>query len=377
MKKILKRTIAAVFAALIFTTGTNAASTPTIATVGELGKYLINTSNGNMHIEYERPGAIRSQAEWKSAINAATSELTSSVTLNIANFNNDDYDLSKIADYNMSISASGTIGKDVSAITYTFTYSPNYRILRAYEDSSLLPVLTGDELAALTRAYEIKNEIITSDMTDYEKELTIHDYIIANYSYNVDAVSNDSANSLRTHSITGMLLDGNGVCEAYANTFMLLCRMSGLNCELATGTLDGVKHQWNIVELNGEYYNVDLTSDDPVPDIKGRVGYRYFNLSDAELSKTHVSDSTNRSCNGVRFNYYSYNNLVVTSYEDLSILLNDKLDRGIKTITFKTDESYILQNSEDIKKAVEGRGLTSLLVAGEYGKSGIFTATFA
>jgi hypothetical protein len=375
MKKSLKRISAAVLAALIFTCSANAS--PSLNTAGELGKCLINSSNGNLSIEYERPGVISSPAEWRSALQTATSGLTASVTLNISDFNEQDYNIHNIADYNMSISASGTIRKDISTITYTFTYSPNYRILRAYEDRSLLSVLTGDELAALTRAYEIKNEIITSDMTDYEKELKIHDYIIANYGYDVAVVTDESANSTRTHSITGMLLDGKGVCEAYANTFMLLCRMSGLNCELATGTVDGVKHQWNAIELGGEYYNVDLTSDDPVPDLKGRVNYRYLNLSDAELSKTHVLDSTNITCNGERFNYYSYNNLVVTNYEDLSILINDKLDRGIKTITFKTDGGYILQDSEDIKNAVEGRGLNSMRVTGEYGESGIFTVTFS
>ncbi len=376
MNKFLKTATLAFCATLLLTSGTEAAST--YKAVGELCSYLLSTANGNLQTEYELPGAINSASEWKNAINEATSTLTRSITLNINGFNEEEYELSHISDYNISIKAEGTLKSNNTAnITYTFTYSPNYKIMQAYYDSSLLSALTNDELAALMRAYCIISQIITEDMTDYEKELAIHDYIIKNYQYDVEAATNSEANVVRTHSITGMLLDGKGVCEAYSNTFMLLCRMAGLNCQLATGTLDGVKHQWNIVELNGEYYNVDLTSNDPVPDQKGRTRYNYFNLSDRDISKTHILDDTNLKCTGERYNYYNYNNLLVSGREDLLILLNHKLDKGIREITFKTQGGYILYNSEDIQAAASGRGLYSVTVMGEYGKDGIFNVAFS
>ncbi len=369
------RLIAAVVcAALIFVSPAEAA--PAFETVGELWGELLNTAQGNLSTGYEKPGVITSPQQWKAAIADATRSLTGEITLNIAGFSEEEYDLDLIADYNISISAEGTVRGSDARISYSFVYSPNYRILRGFEDSSLMSVLSNEELAALTKAYEIVNEIITEDMTDYEKELAIHDYIVANYQYDVAAAVDSQANVVRTHSITGMLLDGKGVCEAYSNTFMLLCKMAGLNCELATGVLDGVKHQWNIVELGGEYYNVDLTSDDPVPDIKGRVRYTCFNLSDDEISKTHTLDEGNTRCTGIRYNYYNYNNLVVTNAEDLLILLNDKLDRGLREITFKTGGGYILQDASDISAAAKGRGLNSVTVTGEYGKEGVFYVTF-
>lgn len=367
--------LAAICAAAIFACPTEAA--PAFETVGELCTELLNTANGSLSTSYEKPGIITSPTQWQVAVNEATRDLTGEITLTISGFNEEDYDLDKIADYNMSISASGRVQGNMAKITYSFTYSPNYRIIRAYEDSSLLPVLNNDELAALTKAYSIVRDIVTDDMTDYEKELAIHDYIVANYQYDVAAATNAEDNVVRTHSITGMLLEGKGVCEAYSNTFMLMCRMAGLNCELATGVLDGVKHQWNIIELGGEYYNVDLTSDDPVPDVSGRVRYTCFNLSDEELSKTHTIDEENIDCTGVRYNYYTYNNLVVTSRDELLILLNDKLDRGIREITFKTSGGYILYDASDVSAAAEGRGLNSVTVVGEYGKEGVFYVTYS
>ena len=367
--------LAAACAVTIFACPAEAA--PAFETVGELCTDLLAVASGNLSSGYEKPGVISSPDQWKAAIADATQELTGEITLTISGFNEDDYDLDNIADYNMSISASGAVRGDMAKITYSFTYSPNYRILRAYEDSSLLPVLDNDELAALTKASAIVGEIITDDMTDYERELAIHDYIVANYQYDVAAATDAGANVVRTHSITGMLIDGKGVCEAYSNTFMLMCKMAGLDCELATGTLDGVKHQWNIIRLGGEYYNVDLTSDDPVPDVPGRVRYNCFNLSDEEISQTHILDEGNTPCTGVRYNYYNYNNLVVTSRDSLLMLLNDKLDRGIRDITFKTGGGYILYDASDVKAAAEGRGLNSVTVVGEYGKEGIFYVSFS
>lgn len=348
----------------------------TYSSVGELCRCLLETSNGSFELDYESPKSINSKAEWKKVIENAASNLTHSITLNIKNFDNNEYSLDNISDYNRSISARGNIRGSDARITYTFTYSPNYRILRAMEDKSLMSCLTNEELAALVRAYGIADDIITDDMTDYEKELAIHDYIIENYDYDVDVLADNSANVLRTHSITGLLLDGKGVCEAYANTFMLLCRIAGLDCELATGTLAGTKHEWNVVRLGGEYYNVDVTSDDPQSQ-KSAVYYDYFNLSDAELAKTHTKDEGCISCTGEKYNYYSYNNLVVTNSADLLMLLNDKLDRGLREIDFKTSGGYILKNADDIKAAAEGRGLYTVYVIGDYGKEGIFKAIFS
>lgn len=375
MTKTLKTALAALCTICVLNTDIQAA--PAFETAGELFECLLAAAEGNIKTQYELPNVITSPEQWKREIAQANESLTHSITLNIADFDEDIYSLKSISDYNISISAEGTIRRDVANITYTFTYSPNYRILRAFEDKNLRSTLTADELAALMRAYAITDEIITADMTDYEKELAIHNYIVADCRYDIDVVQSEQANVVRTHSITGMLLDGKGVCEAYSNTFMLLCRMAGLNCTLATGMLDGTKHQWNIIELNGEYYNVDLTSNDPVPDLKGRVRYNYFNVSDDEISKTHTLDDTNIKCTGARYNYYSYNNLTVSNKEDLLILLNDRLDRGIRDITFKTNGGYILYDAEDIKAAAEGRELYNILITGEYGKEGIFNVSFS
>ena len=48
-----------------------------------------------------------------------------------------------------------------------------------------------------------------------------------------------------------------------------------------------MNHGWNKVKVDGNWYNLDVTWDDPVPDKKGHISYGYFLVSDSQLAKTH------------------------------------------------------------------------------------------
>ena len=76
---------------------------------------------------------------------------------------------------------------------------------------------------------------------------------------------------------------------------MLLCDLSDIPCLPASGSAvdkDGVQqlHMWNKVQLDGEWYNVDCTWDDPMGVEPGSVRYDYFLVSDKDISATHSED---------------------------------------------------------------------------------------
>ena len=61
----------------------------------------------------------------------------------------------------------------------------------------------------------------------------------------------------------------------------------GIPCETITGTAGGIGHAWNAVMLDDEWYMVDVTWDDPVPDTPGQVLYGYFNITDEKMKQDH------------------------------------------------------------------------------------------
>lgn len=63
------------------------------------------------------------------------------------------------------------------------------------------------------------------------------------------------------------------------------------------GVSRGEGHAWNKVKVNDAYYNLDSTWDDPmISDSTDRIdftsytSYRYFLITDDQLSKTHSQD---------------------------------------------------------------------------------------
>lgn len=110
--------------------------------------------------------------------------------------------------------------------------------------------------------------------SDLEKEKFIHDKLAELVAYNSNAPMNQVAYSA--------IENGQSVCAGYARAFQFLMQELGIPCFYCTGYA-GESHAWNIVLLDGKYYNVDVTWDDTNP-----LTYDYFNKTDAEFSDTHV-----------------------------------------------------------------------------------------
>ncbi len=101
--------------------------------------------------------------------------------------------------------------------------------------------------------------------SSYEKLLYVHDWLVKNNVYNsyVAADESDFAD-IRAWSAVSAFLSGNDpesgpVCEGYSEAFKIICDRLGIPCVLLTG----MQHQWNAVELDGKWYAVDCTWDDP------------------------------------------------------------------------------------------------------------------
>ena len=139
--------------------------------------------------------------------------------------------------------------------------------------------------------------------TDIEKILYIHNYVVGNLEYDFDNYDQNHNN------IYNALKDGVTMCVGYAETFNCAARRLGIKSYIVTSIAN--RHAWNLVYLDGRYYHVDCTFDDPSYDDESLLtnpvsgGYLYENLmcSDTVAASTgHIA--TDWEVNGI--NVYRY-----------------------------------------------------------------------
>lgn len=199
--------------------------------------------------------------------------------------------------YITMIHGRGTVGELVNVLEVWYQYTPEELSEKRAQDA--------EQQAAVDAAIA---SCVTDDMSDYDIAKALHDYLVLNneydmryYSGNVPAIS---------YTAYGALVNHTSVCAGYALAYQALLEQAGIPCEYVTGMTTQGYHGWNIVQIDGEWYHVDTTWDDPVPDRAGYVRYDYFLKSDSAMSKDHSDWSATRACTSTK-----YDNVTILSPE--------------------------------------------------------------
>lgn len=121
------------------------------------------------------------------------------------------------------------------------------------------------------KIYDVAEKITNDDMSDRDRIKAVHDWMVQNIKYDYDNYVRDTIPE-ESYGIDGAMNKGTAVCEGYASTFAFFMHVLGIECETVTSE----NHAWNKVKVDGEYYYIDVTWDDPVPDEPGRVRYDYY-----------------------------------------------------------------------------------------------------
>lgn len=177
-----------------------------------------------------------------------------------------------------------------------FSYNCNYKNIVKdvnftyfYETTEILQMRTDYE-AAISQALSW----IKTGMSNADKILVMHDYLILNTKYDYDNFLNGTVPDI-SHTAYGVLVDGVAVCDGYSLAFKDLMTRLGISAIFVSS--DEMSHAWNMVKLNGKWYHIDVTWDDPIfkaadgwfnddYDLEGRVDHDYFLLSDSAISNT-------------------------------------------------------------------------------------------
>ncbi len=156
---------------------------------------------------------------------------------------------------------------------------------------------------ALEKAYA---EAITSDrMTEVQKARALHDYLAQHMQYDETYSKYNAYNAL---------VEGTAVCQGYTLAYAALLAKAGIGVDYCIGAKE-MDHIWNYVELDGAWYHVDVTWDDPLKDKVGYAGYKYFLCSDAQMGSegqggknVHYGWESRQSCNSTLYDnaYWKY-----------------------------------------------------------------------
>lgn len=162
-----------------------------------------------------------------------------------------------------------------------------------YFEPVYLPVNTAAYTAAVDAAY---TACISQGMTDLEKVISAHDWLVTNCQYDPyigtggkyiasdGTVYNDEP---AVYTSYGAFVNHNVVCQGYALAFKVLMDRAGIPCCYVKS--DAMNHAWNMVQLDGNWYHVDVTWDDSlysdIRDYAGRALRNYTLLSDEEISQ--------------------------------------------------------------------------------------------
>ena len=106
--------------------------------------------------------------------------------------------------------------------------------------------------------------------------LAVHDWLVRHVAYDQD-------DSRASHTAYGLFANATAVCEGYSQAFMLAMERLGVPCVIVRS--EDMAHQWNMVCIDGTWYHVDVTWDDPTPDqgTHGEVSQNHFLRSDDSM----------------------------------------------------------------------------------------------
>lgn len=129
----------------------------------------------------------------------------------------------------------------------------------------------------------------SSGMSKVQIARALHDYLAQHMRYD---------ESLKKYDAYAAFVEGTAVCQGYSLAYGAMLKKAGIPFVYAIS--DKMDHMWNVIQIDGKWYHVDVTWDDPLADRLGYVRYNNFLVSDTEISNqkhydwiaTQVCDST-------------------------------------------------------------------------------------
>ena len=149
---------------------------------------------------------------------------------------------------------------------------------------SFTPEEVADYRASMRPVIDGYLDCLEACNSDYEKTEVLYRMLLEDVAYDINAENNQN--------IISVFLGKKTVCQGYACATQYLLQQAGIPCVIVVGTAQGQPHAWNMVQLDGEYYYLDVTwgNSDFLGEsgpAAGSINYAYFNITTDELLINH------------------------------------------------------------------------------------------
>ncbi|MBQ8787411.1 MAG: hypothetical protein IJZ61_07235 [Oscillospiraceae bacterium] len=181
----------------------------------------------------------------------------------------------------------------------------------------------------------------------FDKLKVFHDYLALNSTFELKEDGSKDYNATIYNAFGSGDAQGNIQCAGYAKAVQYLCDKAGIPCMVVTGeTSEGQTHAWNVVDVDGEWYNFDVTWDDPIlsTPVYSNVRYNYFLVPDSEIhnithfrvsqkktsSGSYITYFTPPACTASAENYFIKNDLVYDDFASAEAALKAAIEKAAK-----------------------------------------------
>lgn len=165
-----------------------------------------------------------------------------------------------------------------------------------------LSAMTSSQWKETKAAIEsFKSTHITEDMSDFEKEMEIIKWLCENCEYEL-------ADDWSRATAYSCIMLGKAQCSGYADAFLQTAKLCGLNVRYDHSS----NHAWNLIELDGDWYIVDVTNADAIS--SKTFDYKYINRNGEQADSLYIAYSEYLKSSSIKVNGTKYGPNAVAEY---------------------------------------------------------------
>ena len=220
--------------------------------------------------------------------------------------------------------------EDYVKIAEQYEIKPTTNISDAYKSGDTSK-LTDKEKETLDMAKDALKEMkIKDDMSDFEKEKAVYDWITSSLQHDQGALTVIPTTQEDCDNPYGVLKYHNAVCVGYATTFRMFMQMMDIECMVEHN--NEKYHSWDVAKIDGDWYITDIYSD------AGNGNYAHFNMTNNMFTQEQNWDQEFFPvANSLKYNMAYQNKQTVDSVYDIPKALRKAMDKqqGSLMIAFK------------------------------------------